>query len=132
MLGVMVFHTIFGHSLSMEHSLQSGLHSLQMPKHLHFSLMQQRSHIAASTMPRYLFRWLSLLSEAVRGSSLSDEEKLNYVAEIETIKAQLSKPEPDRNVVRLAWERLKPLASVVGVAETFLKVAELIGSFFGF
>jgi len=76
-----------------------------------------------------LYKGLSLLSEVVRTSSLlSDEEKLNYAMEIETIKNQLSKPSPDRNIIKLAWEKLKPLATIAGVASFFNQVAMLIRS----
>jgi len=75
-----------------------------------------------------LYRKLSLLSEAIRESSqLSDREKLEYTAEIETIKDQLAKPSPDKNIIRLAWEKLKTLATVSGVMSFFKQVAELIG-----
>jgi len=75
-----------------------------------------------------LYRKLSLLSEAVRGSAqLSDKEKLEFVTEIETIKDQLAKPLPDKNIIRLAWNKLKPLATVSGLITLFKQVAEAIG-----
>jgi hypothetical protein len=74
-----------------------------------------------------LYRRLSLLSEIVRNSShLSDEEKLNFTKDIDTIKDQLSKSSPDKNIIKLAWEKLKPLATISGVASFFKQVAELI------
>lgn len=77
-----------------------------------------------------LYRGLSLLSEAVRGSSqLSDREKLEYTADIETIKDQLAKPSPDKNIIRSVWERLKKLATVSDVVGFFKRVAELIGDY---
>ena len=51
---------------------------------------------------------------------------MNYVMEIETIKDQLSKPTPDRSIIKLAWEKLKPLATVSGIASFFKQVSELI------
>lgn len=76
-----------------------------------------------------LYRRLSLLSEVTRKSDqLPDAEKLDYVAEIETIKSQLMKPKPDKNIIKRAWEKLKPLATVAGVASFFAQVAELIGA----
>jgi len=72
---------------------------------------------------------LSLLSEAIRKSDrLSDEEKLNYVKDIDTIKDQLSKPSPDKGIIKLAWEKLQPLATVAGIVSFFRQVAELIES----
>jgi hypothetical protein len=75
-----------------------------------------------------LYRSLSLLSEVVRKSGhLSDEDKLNFTKDIDTIKDQLSKTLPDKTIVKLAWENLKPLATVSGIVSFFQKVAELIG-----
>jgi hypothetical protein len=77
-----------------------------------------------------LFKELSLLSDVIRKSDqLSDEDKLNYVAEIETIKAQIMKPQPDKNIIKQAWEKLKPLAIVSGIISFFEKVANLIAVF---
>jgi hypothetical protein len=85
-------------------------------------------NVVVNTRYLDLYRRLSLLSDAVRNSAqLSDEEKLNYTKDIDTFKDQLSKPSPDRNIVRLAWEKLKPLATVAGIVSFFKQVAELIG-----
>lgn len=74
-----------------------------------------------------LYRALSLLSDAVRKSGhLSDEEKLNYTQDIETIKDQASKPSPDKNIIKMAWEKLKPLATVSGIVSFFAQAAALI------
>lgn len=76
-----------------------------------------------------LFKRLSLLSEVVRRSDqLSDEQKLNYAKDIDTIRDQLSKPSPNKNIIKLAWEKLKPLAAIVGIASFFTQVVQLIGS----
>lgn len=75
-----------------------------------------------------LYRELSLLSEAIRKSNqLTDEEKLNYTSEIETIKAQLSKTEPDRGIISSAWNKLEKLSTIAGISSLFEKVAKLIG-----
>ena len=85
-------------------------------------------NVAVNTQYLNLFRRLGLLSEAIRSSPhLSDEKKLQYVIEIETIKNQLGKPSPDKNIVRLAGEKLKPFATVSGVISFFKQVAEAIG-----
>lgn len=76
-----------------------------------------------------LFKRLTLLSEVVRNSGeISDIEKLNYTKDIDTIMDQLSKPSPDKNIIKLAWKKLKPLATVSGVVSFFKQVAELIMS----
>lgn len=86
-------------------------------------------NVVVNTQFLDLYRRLSLLSEAVRNSSqLSDEEKLNYTKDIDTIKDQLSKPSPDKRIIKLVWEKLKPLATLAGIASFFIQVAKLIGS----
>ena len=85
-------------------------------------------NVVVNTQYLDLYRRLSLLSEAVRNSGqLTDREKLEYVMEIETIKDQLAKPSPDKNIMKLAWEKLKPLATISGIMTFFKQVAEIIG-----
>ncbi|NWF86227.1 hypothetical protein HXY32_00185 [Candidatus Bathyarchaeota archaeon] len=74
-----------------------------------------------------LYKNLDLLSDVVlKSGSLGNEEKLNYIGEINTIKAQLGKTNPDRSIIKKAWEKLQPLAAVAGIGSFFIKVAELI------
>jgi len=74
-----------------------------------------------------LYRSLNLLDEEIRRSDhFSDEEKLNYRAEIDTIKSQLAKPKPNRGILKSAWEGLKALATISGVAQLFLRIKTLI------
>jgi hypothetical protein len=74
-----------------------------------------------------LYRSLDLLGEEIRQTDrLSDEEKLNYQAEIETIKSQLLKSNPDRSILRTAWNVLKGVATVGGVVSALEKVRGLI------
>jgi hypothetical protein len=75
-----------------------------------------------------LYKNLDLLSEVIQKSgSLNDEEKLNFVGEINTIKAQLTKTKPDRDIIRRAWDKLKTLATVSGIISFFEQVVKLIG-----
>jgi hypothetical protein len=86
------------------------------------------SNFVVNTQYLDLFRSLSFLSEVVRTSDqLTDEEKLNYVKDMETIKDQLAKPSPDKNIIKLAWEKLKPLATVSGIVTFFKYVVQAIG-----
>ena len=74
-----------------------------------------------------LYRSLDLLGEEIRRTDrLSDEEKLNYQAEIETIKGQLLKPNPDRSILRTAWNVLRGVATIGGVVGVLEKVKALI------
>ncbi|MCJ7425217.1 hypothetical protein MUP01_13260 [Candidatus Bathyarchaeota archaeon] len=74
-----------------------------------------------------LYQSLDLLGEGIRQADrLSDEAKLNYQAEIETIKSQLLKPNPDRSILKTAWNALKGVATVGGVVSALEKVRALI------
>ena len=86
------------------------------------------SNLVVNSQYPDLFRLISVLSEVVRTSDqLTDEEKLNYVKDMDTIKDQLAKPSPDKNIILLAWEKLKPLATVAGIVTFFKYASEAIG-----
>ncbi len=64
-----------------------------------------------------LSRHLDLLGAEIRSSDkLADREKLSYQAEIDTIKSQLMKPEPNRVIIAKAWDSLRAVATLSGVA----------------
>ncbi len=72
---------------------------------------------------------LAELREAITESKAPESEKMTLVADIETIQSQLAKPEPNRNIIRSAWETMKAAASIEGCASFVQKVAGLIGGF---
>lgn len=79
-----------------------------------------------------LFLHLDVLkSEIGRNDVLSDEEKLNSQAEVETIKSQLQKTEPDRAIIRKAWERIHKLGAVSGIASFITNIAPFLTSLLG-
>jgi hypothetical protein len=59
---------------------------------------------------------LSKLREAVTQSQAPDSQKMEIAADIDTIQAQLAKPEPNRGIVRTAWETVKAAAAINGCA----------------
>ena len=74
-----------------------------------------------------LYRSLDLLGEEIRRSDkFSDKQKLTCQAEIDTIKSQLSKPTPDRSILRTAWDALRTIATIGGVINILEKVRALI------
>ena len=86
-------------------------------------------NIVVNTQHVDLYKKLSMLSGiVVKSGQLSDEEKLNLMGEIETIKAQLMKTDPDKSIIRKAWEKLKPLATIAGIASFLQQVTTLIGA----
>lgn len=70
---------------------------------------------------------LADLRDAVTKSDASEAEKMDLVADIETIQSQLAKPEPSRGIVKAAWETVKGAAAIDGCAALVTKVAGLIG-----
>lgn len=72
---------------------------------------------------------LADLRDAVTKSEASEAEKMGFVADIDTIQSQLAKPEPNRGVIRLAWETVKGAASINGCEALVRKVAGLVGGF---
>jgi hypothetical protein len=75
-----------------------------------------------------LSRVLKDLRTAVLASmSLNDPTKLNVAADIDTIQTQLQKPEPDRSIMRKAWEGIKAVVTVGELADLGMKAAALFG-----
>src|SRR6267378_1016680 len=68
---------------------------------------------------------LAELRDAVTKSRADEGEKMNLVADIETIQTQLAKPEPNRGIVRAAWETVKGVAAINGCTALVAKVAAL-------
>jgi len=76
-----------------------------------------------------LFESLEDLGRQIRISNkLNDEEKINYQAEIETIKSQLIKPKPDKDIVRKAWDAIKAVATINGIISFYNKAKPFIES----
>ena len=76
-----------------------------------------------------LFNALDLLGDALRKSdSVTDDEKLSYQADIETLKSQLSKPVPNSSIVGAAWASIVALANIEGLAQFVERVEGLIGA----
>ena len=73
----------------------------------------------------HLARELEELSQAISEAPLTEDEKLSYIAEVETINSQLAKPTPDKSILRTAWNTLadSKLASVV---QSIVKIGKLI------
>lgn len=69
------------------------------------------------------------LKKAVIRGALSESQKLDAVADIDSIQSQLAKTSPNTTVIKGAWEGLKTLETVVGLTEKVAKVAALIAPF---
>lgn len=74
-----------------------------------------------------LFRNLDNLdTEIQKSAQLNDENKLSAHADIETIKSQLSKPKPTKEILSVAWKGVEAAATIAGVIGLCQTVAPLI------
>ena len=62
---------------------------------------------------------------------LSNEQKIGYLAEVETIKSQLAKPSPDGGIVSRAWATLSALSAIPGLVELVETVRKVISPLVG-
>ena len=61
---------------------------------------------------------------------MSDDEKLRYVADIETVKSQLSKSSPNKRIIKIAWESLKALAALYEVSSLLRETGKIMATLF--
>lgn len=67
------------------------------------------------------------LKEAISNSNdLADSDKLNLAVDVESIKDQLAKPDPNKSIIGQLWGGLKKIAVMSGIAEAYNKVAPYI------
>lgn len=76
-----------------------------------------------------LSRALDELDKAISESNeVSDEQKLDAAGDLSTIRTQISKKHPNRNIMKTAWDSLKAIATVATVADAASKVGVLIAA----
>jgi len=80
-----------------------------------------------------LFRELEELGDQIRSSNqLSDDDKVDVQNDLDTIKSQLGKSKPEKNIIKIAWENIKEkLGNIPDLAEKITKVIALIKIFSG-
>ncbi|HUQ98376.1 MAG TPA: hypothetical protein VM166_02915 [Gemmatimonadaceae bacterium] len=65
----------------------------------------------------------------IQSTAITEAEKLDAVADIESVESQLVKSVPNTAVVSGAWEGLKKFETTLGIAEKAVKVGQLLASF---
>jgi hypothetical protein len=73
---------------------------------------------------------VDLKQALLQAPSVPETQKLDVVADIDSIQSQLAKSTPNRTVIQGAWETVKKLDAVAGLAEKVAKVAGLLAPFF--
>jgi vacuolar-type H+-ATPase subunit I/STV1 len=77
---------------------------------------------------RQLFQELSELKERIAEAREIDEAlKFDAAVDIETLKDQLAKPKPDREIVGRLWPRIERAANLASLAEVAAKVGDGLG-----
>jgi hypothetical protein len=69
---------------------------------------------------------LSNLKSAIAESSLDDSRKLDVSVDVETLKDQLAKANPDKTIVGRLWSRIEDVATIGGFTDAVSKVAPFI------
>jgi hypothetical protein len=69
---------------------------------------------------------LAELRDAITNSDAPETQKMDLVADIDTIQSQLAKPEPNRGIVRTAWEAVKGAATINGCLALVQRTSELV------
>src|ERR1043166_9735064 len=65
----------------------------------------------------------------LQSTSVTEVQKLEAVADIDSIQSQLAKSSPNRGVIQGAWDTVKKLDTVVGLVDKVAKVAGLLVPF---
>jgi len=79
-----------------------------------------------------LYQALNEFEKSISSSDkLSDEDKLNVTADVESLKNQLSKPKPNRAIIANIWSGIEKIVTGAGLAQAVAKVAALVQPFIG-
>jgi hypothetical protein len=85
-------------------------------------------HNVVSTRYADLSQSLSDLRQQILDTNaITETEKLNAVADIDTIRSQLQKPEPDASLIKRAWQGVEAAATTAGAIDAVTKIATLVG-----
>lgn len=72
---------------------------------------------------------LNKLGNQIRLSSeISNEQKMEYQAEINTINSQLIKLNPDKSIIKKAWDTLKEVSNIISIIDLYTKTKPIIDS----
>lgn len=67
------------------------------------------------------------LRDAIIKSDATEQDKMDYVADIDTIQSQLAKPSPNKDIIGAAWRTVKVAATINGCVGLVTKVGALVG-----
>lgn len=77
-------------------------------------------------------RLLGELSDALQKSAdLTDDQKLEVVSNIDTVKNQIVSSKPNVQIIKLAWQAVTAMANVSGATDLVAKIIPLLASYMG-
>lgn len=80
---------------------------------------------------RDLYTQLDVLEKKIKlAEKLSDKEKLDAAADIQTVKDQLSKEEPNKSIVSTAMSTVRTAATTAGAMDFWDRISEIIQNLF--
>lgn len=65
-------------------------------------------------------------SEVLASSDIEDQQKLDIVADIDSLQSQLQKPSPERSVVKTLWAGIEKALTASGFVDLLTRAAEFI------
>ncbi len=75
-----------------------------------------------------LTRVLDELQRVVtQSTALSNEQRLNVLADVQTLQSQLSKPKPNRSVIKAVWSGIEKVVTAAEFTELVVKASTLLG-----
>jgi hypothetical protein len=76
-----------------------------------------------------LYGALDELKNKIVLSDLPETSKLDYLADVETMKVQLAKPHPEKNIIKNIWEKISTLSQVAGFISLIERIYRLLELF---
>ena len=68
-----------------------------------------------------------LRKSVLNANAIPDTDKLTVVADIDTLQAQLQKPQPDKTVIQHIWSGIEKIVAAAGFSELAVRIAGLLG-----
>ncbi len=69
---------------------------------------------------------ITKLTQVISQSKLGEAEKRQLIGDIETIKAQLIKPNPDKSILQKSWGAIQVAATIGGAAKLFTMIGQIV------
>ena len=69
---------------------------------------------------------ITKLTNTVNQSDLEEIEKRQLIGDIETIKAQIIKPKPDKTILQKAWDAVQIASTIGGAAQLLGLIGQVV------